>query len=247
MPRRYPPSRLTPMGTPRFSQRRAASLQRPRGLHFRGARYAHGGDRGRLSIRSLVGEVPSNASALPNQCRVVILRSPFPLMSMWAQMMVGGIPRNADCRGGVFATRRFPRPPPTPAMRIPPPGATHSMRIPATPPIAATIPAPSPYHRRTNQRPSPYQPETIVASCSDFALRRNPNMKRRWYGDGTTMVRRISGDAPWLGAKVGAAVPCVTGRSGDTGDPAFAEVAEKTPVMRAVFFVTTSSTPPFSI
>ena len=95
--------------------------------------------------------------------------------------------------------------------------------------------------------PTPYQPETCVASCSDFALRRNPRMQRRWYGDGTTMVRRISGDAPWLGAKVGAAVPCVTGRSGDTGDPAFAGVAEKTPVMRAVFFVTTSSTPPFSI
>ena len=129
----------------------------------------------------------------------------------------------------------------------PPPAATPAMRIPATPPIAATIPAPSPYHRRTNQRPTPYQPKTIVASCSDFALRRNPNMKRRWYGDGTTMVRRISGDAPWLGAKVGAAVPCVAGRSGDTGDPALAGVAEKTPVMRAVFFVTTSSTPPFSI
>ena len=28
-----------------------------------------------------------------------------------------GIPANTDCRGGVFATRRFPRPPPT---RLPP-------------------------------------------------------------------------------------------------------------------------------
>ena len=127
----------------------------------------------------------------------------------------------------------------------PPPAATPAMRIPATPPIAATIPAPSPYHRRTNQRPTPYQPKTCVASCSDFALRRNPRMQRRWYGDGTAKVRRISGDAPWLGAKVGAAVPCVAGRSGDTGDPALAGVAEKTPVMCAVFFVTTFGTPPF--
>ena len=45
--------------------------------------------------------------------------SPFPLMPMWSQMVVGGIRRNgipahANCRGGVFATRRFPRPPPPP-------------------------------------------------------------------------------------------------------------------------------------
>ena len=157
------------MGTPRFSQRRTASLQRPRGLHFRGARYAHGDDRGRLSIRSLVGEVPSNASALPNQCRVVILRSPFPLMSMWAQMMVGGIPRNADCRGGVFATRRFPRPPPTPAMRLPStrrhPRHAYTCHPAHRRHHSCAIPLPSPYQpktnavptkdqRRTNQRPS---------------------------------------------------------------------------------------------
>ncbi len=37
--------------------------------------------------------------------------------------------------------------------------------------------------------PTPYQPKTCVASCSDFALRRNPNMKRRWYGDGTAQIR----------------------------------------------------------
>jgi len=32
-------------------------------------------------------------------------------MSAWAYMLGGGMPRNASCRGGVFATRRFPRPP----------------------------------------------------------------------------------------------------------------------------------------
>ena len=37
--------------------------------------------------------------------------------------------------------------------------------------------------------PTPYQPETCVASCSDFALRRNPRMQRRWYGDGTAQIR----------------------------------------------------------
>ena len=30
------------------------------------------------------------------------------------------IPANADCRGGVFATRRFPRPPYSPYAKIPP-------------------------------------------------------------------------------------------------------------------------------
>ena len=44
--------------------------------------------------------------------------------------------------------------------------------------ILNTCAVPTPYHRRT-----------IVASCSDFALRRNPNMKRRWYGDGTAQIR----------------------------------------------------------
>jgi|GEM_PF-5231655 len=44
--------------------------------------------------------------------------APFPFMPTWAQMMVDGnppqrYPRNADCRGGVFATRRFPHPSPT--------------------------------------------------------------------------------------------------------------------------------------
>ena len=91
---------------------------------MRRARYAHGGDRGRrLSIRILVGEVPSNASALPNQCRVVIsLRSRLclPGRKWWSVPHASHCPpRNADCRGGVFATRRFPRPPPTPAMRVP--------------------------------------------------------------------------------------------------------------------------------
>ena len=37
--------------------------------------------------------------------------------------------------------------------------------------------------------PTPYQPKTCVASCSDFALRRNPRMQRRWYGDGTAQIR----------------------------------------------------------
>ena len=38
--------------------------------------------------------------------------------------------------------------------------------------------------------PSPYQPYTFVASCSDFALKRNPNMKRPWSLVGTAQVRR---------------------------------------------------------
>ena len=33
------------------------------------------------------------------------------------------IPANADCRGGVFATRRFPRPSYSPYAKIPPPAA----------------------------------------------------------------------------------------------------------------------------
>ena len=38
--------------------------------------------------------------------------------------------------------------------------------------------------------PSPYQPKTSVASCSDFALKRNPNMKRRMSLVDTAQVRR---------------------------------------------------------
>ena len=37
--------------------------------------------------------------------------------------------------------------------------------------------------------PSPYHRRTRVASCSDFASRRNPNMKRPWYGAGAAQVR----------------------------------------------------------
>ena len=46
-------------------------------------------------------------------CRVVV-----PSFAVHVDAHVGandgrcGIPRNADCRGGVFAMRRFPRPPP---------------------------------------------------------------------------------------------------------------------------------------
>ena len=36
--------------------------------------------------------------------------------------------------------------------------------------------------------PTPYQPGISFASCSGFALRRNPNMKRRRYGDGLDLV-----------------------------------------------------------
>ena len=58
-----------------------------------------------------------------------------------------------------------------------------ALHTPQRPPRAAcTIPTPAPYHRRT-----------WVAACSDFALRRNPNMQRRRSLVGTAKVRRRYG------------------------------------------------------
>ena len=47
----------------------------------------------------------------------------------------------------------------------------------------------SPTQHRTCVVPSSYHRRTRVASCSDFALRRNPRMQRRRYDDGTAQVR----------------------------------------------------------
>ena len=98
--------------------------------------------------------------------------SPFPLMPTWSQMMVGGDasqrnPRNADCRGGVFATRRFPRP--RPAMRIP-----------------------SSYLRRTNVVPSPYHRRYILGFRLKAKSEHEATHVFGWYGVGTEMVLRIS-------------------------------------------------------
>ena len=62
-----------------------------------------------------VGEVPSVASALPS--RAASLRPPRNgrIGLKPRHLERNDIPATPDCRGGVFATRRFPRPPPTPA------------------------------------------------------------------------------------------------------------------------------------
>ena len=60
----------------------------------------------------------------------------------------------------------------------------------------------APYHRRISS-----------SASSDFALRRNPNMQRPRYGDGTAMVRRWYG-VGWatiqsrIGGKVPESMPC---------------------------------------
>ena len=104
-------------------------------------------------------------------------------------------PRNAACRGGVFATRRFPRPPPhsvphRDSKEVNCPRDGGELHAWPTGAIRATKVTPSPYHRRT-----------IVSASSDFALRRNPNMKRRRCYVGTAMVRRRyggnRGDLQW--------------------------------------------------
>ena len=62
--------------------------------------------------------------------------SPFPLMPTWAQMMVYAAcvaspsPQTPDCRGGVFATRRFPRPPPRHTHTMPTPPRAHQCPTP---------------------------------------------------------------------------------------------------------------------
>ena len=91
-------------------------------------------------------------------CRVA---TPFPFMPAWG-VNVGRIytprrsPRNADCRGVVFATRRFPRPPPPHVYH---PGPRQS-RIIDAPPLIATRRATSlqtpPHHPPTCAPPSPH-------------------------------------------------------------------------------------------
>ena len=48
----------------------------------------------------------------------------------------------------------------------------------------------NPLQLPTNLLPRPYHPRTRAAASSDFALRRNPRMQRRWWQDGTAQVRR---------------------------------------------------------
>ena len=103
--------------------------------------------------------------------------TPFPFMPAWG-VNVGRIytprssPRNADCRGGVFATRRFLRPQPPhvyhPGPRqsriidAPPLIATCHVATNATPPpphLRPTIPPPAPLHPRIScQNPRVQRP-----------------------------------------------------------------------------------------
>ena len=88
-----------------------------------------------------------NAASLPSH-------SPFPLMPMWSQMVVGGIrrngiPANADCRGGVFATRRFPRPIPPHTCFLP-----SSNGRPSSPLNARCDPLNATWHATSLQRPA---------------------------------------------------------------------------------------------
>ena len=86
------------------------------------------------------------------------------------------MPANADCRGGVFATRRFPRPSTPPCPYTLPPPCAYTYPSPPQPPYAPTIAPPSSYHRRTSS-----------SASSDFITKSEHEAAqvRRRYDDGT--------------------------------------------------------------
>ena len=117
--------------------------------------------------------------------------TPFPFMPAWG-VNVGRIytprssPRNADCRGGVFATRRFPRPQPPHVYH---PGPRQS-RIIDAPPLIATRRATSlqtpPHHPPTCALPSSYLGRCTLGFWHEIRGCSGPGRRmvgRRW-GEG---------------------------------------------------------------
>ena len=83
---------------------------------------------GEIGHYVLVGEVPSVASALPNQRGVIEAIDSHRwrhAAAMGAMRRAMPSPPTPDCRGGVFATRRFPRPPGRPCARTIPTSRPH--------------------------------------------------------------------------------------------------------------------------
>ena len=83
---------------------------------------------GEIGHYVLVGEVPSVASALPNQRGVIEAIDSHRwrhAAAMGAMRCAMPSPPTPDCRGGVFATRRFPRPPGRPCARTIPTSRPH--------------------------------------------------------------------------------------------------------------------------
>ena len=83
---------------------------------------------GEIGHYVLVGEVPSVASALPNQRGVIEAIDSHRwrhAAAMGAMRRAMPSPPTPDCRGGVFATQRFPRPPGRPCARTIPTSRPH--------------------------------------------------------------------------------------------------------------------------
>ena len=127
-------------------------------------------------------------------------------MPTWTQMIIGAAypqrsPRHADCRGGVFATRRFPRPPPRHAHTVHSADGDPTVFV-ATRRAASLqtpFPLPPPHHPPTSAVPSPYLRRCTLGFYREIRGCSGPGVThvRRWYGAEPSVPQMLGGCVGW--------------------------------------------------
>ena len=123
-------------------------------------------------------------------------------MPTWTQMIIGAAypqrsPRHAGCRGGVFATRRFPRPRPIIRANHRSPTVFVATRCAAS--LQTPFPLPPPHPPPTSAVPSPYQGRCTLGFYCEIRGCSGPGVThvRRWYGAEPSVPLMLGGCVGW--------------------------------------------------